>query len=120
MRVSYANAGLGTAYCEVMADMDWCRLLRNQFAHSKWYHTQQEGLCLINLEKVAKQKGPIGLLADNRRPLSLDLLKEQEGFFKYVQKCFWHLAEAYPQKLVRHSEPIYTLPERVAQPLMHH
>ena len=46
MRVAYTNAGFGKVHCEIIADMDWCRLLRNQFSHSHWYHTATEGLCL--------------------------------------------------------------------------
>ena len=119
MRVAYTNAGFGKVHCEIIADMDWCRLLRNQFSHSHWYHTATEGLCLVNLEKLAKQKGPIGQLADHRKPITLALLSEQERFFKYVQKCFWHLAEAYPTKVARHSAPIHALPATMPRPGMH-
>jgi hypothetical protein len=119
MRMAYTNAGLGNVYCEVIADMDWCRRLRNQFPHSNWYHTAMEGLCLVNLEELAKRKGPIGQLADHRKPLTLALLLEQERFFKYVQKCFWHLAEAYPTTAVRHSGPIHPLPATMQRPSMH-
>jgi hypothetical protein len=39
--------------------MDWCRQIRNQYAHCQWYWTAHEGLCFVDLEAVAKQVTPI-------------------------------------------------------------
>jgi hypothetical protein len=119
MRVSFASAGLGATYCDVIADMGWCRSLRNQYAHSNWYYTQPEGLCIIDLEVLAKQKGPLGFVTTGKKPLSLSLLLEQDAFFAYVKRCFWFLAEKYREKDNPNYHPLFPLPPQRPRPLMH-
>jgi hypothetical protein len=100
MRTKYADAGLGnTAYESFMADMDWCRGIRNQYAHCNWYDKEGEGLSFVDLEATAN------LVITNKRSLGeqrccvdVALLIEQESFFKYVQRGFWYLAASYREK----------------------
>jgi hypothetical protein len=91
----YTNAGLDADLVEVLDDMDWCREIRNQYAHCHWYWTQSEGLCFVNLEELAKQPTSIENLTGTRHPIKLPLLKEQEAFFDYVKETLWYLADAY-------------------------
>jgi len=50
---AYVGIELGPIYATTMADMDWCRQIRNQYAHCQWYYTAHEGLCFIDLEELA-------------------------------------------------------------------
>src|SRR5881394_1309771 len=87
----FTTVGLGASCIAALDDMDWCRELRNQYAHCSWYHTSAEGLGFVDLEKIVAVPGP---LAASRKLLSLALLQEQETFFRYVQRCYWYLEAA--------------------------
>ena len=67
------KANLQTELIETLEDMEWCRLIRNQYAHCHWYWTQQEGLCFVNLEELAEQPSPIVELMSNRHPIDVPL-----------------------------------------------
>jgi hypothetical protein len=51
----YAKACLHIELAEALQDMEWCRKIRNQYAHCQWYWTFQEGLCFVNLEDLANK-----------------------------------------------------------------
>jgi len=102
MRPAFVKANLEAIYTETMADMNWCRKLRNQYAHCQWYHTLREGVCFIELETFAKSAATLGRLTDNRHPISEDLLQRQMAYFKYVQRCFWNLRSEYCKLLPNH------------------
>jgi hypothetical protein len=92
MKTAYASIGLASKYNRTMANMDWCRTVRNQYAHCNWYDTTPEGLCFVDLEHTAKLKRKIKLVAAHRYPIDAVLLKRQEFYFTYVRQCYWHLA----------------------------
>jgi hypothetical protein len=50
MKVQYVNAKLAIDYKQTISDMQWCRKIRNQYAHSQWYYTPVDGLCFVDLE----------------------------------------------------------------------
>jgi hypothetical protein len=112
----YVANGLGTEHCETMSDMHWCRQIRNQYAHCNWYWTRQEGLCFVDLEGKAKIPAKITSVTDNRATLGLDLLKEQDSFFGYVRRCFWHLDWAYRTETGQQTILDHVRPARVARP----
>jgi hypothetical protein len=95
MTARYISAGLETKYRRTIANMDWCRTVRNQYAHCNWYDTSEEGLCFVDLEHTAKLKKKIVSVAKHRYPIDATLLIQQEQYFRYVQKCFWYLVESY-------------------------
>jgi hypothetical protein len=37
---------------EALADLDWCRLIRNQYSHCQWFWTAKDGLCFVNLKQT--------------------------------------------------------------------
>jgi hypothetical protein len=121
MKASYASSGFGAKYRRTIANMDWCRTVRNQYAHCNWYDTSTEGLCFVDLEHTATLKRTIRVITKHRRPLDTVLLSQQEAYFKYVQKCFWYLAEAYEssKSKPRHGSPLYTWPARINRPARH-
>jgi hypothetical protein len=90
MQPVFEAEGLGRECKAALDDMDWCRCLRNQYAHCTWYDTPHEGLGFVDLEKIVGVPGP---LMTHRKMLDLALLQEQETFFRYVQRCFWFLEE---------------------------
>jgi len=121
MKASYVSCSFGAKYRRTMANMDWCRTVRNQYAHCNWYDTSAEGLCFIDLEHTATLKRKIRVVTKHRRPLDAPLLIRQEAYFKYVQKCFWYLAEAYEisKGKRRHGGPLYTWPASINRPPKH-
>jgi hypothetical protein len=120
MKASYASAGLASKYSRAMANMDWCRTVRNQYAHCNWYDTNAEGLCFVDLEHTAKLKKEIRSVVAHRYPIDALLLKRQETYFGYVRKCYWHLAEAYRARGKAFKDgPLYPWPLRLARPPRH-
>jgi hypothetical protein len=69
----YLSVNLQTELAGALHDMDWCRQIRNQYAHCQWYWTAHEGLCFVDLEAVAKQVTPITELTKNKLPINLFL-----------------------------------------------
>jgi hypothetical protein len=121
MKASYASAGLASKYNHVIGNMDWCRTVRNQYAHCNWYDTTAEGLCFVDLEHTAKLKRKIKSVAAHRYPIDAVLLKRQETYFTYVRECYWHLAAAY--RIARgkgfKGGPLHPWPPRLARPPRH-
>jgi hypothetical protein len=121
MKASYAAAGLASKYNRTMKNMDWCRELRNQYAHCNWYCTSAEGLCFVDLEHTAQLKRRIKLVTKHRYPIDAMLLMRQESYFAHVRECYWHLAEAY---CIAHGKafkggPLHPWPPRLARPPRH-
>jgi hypothetical protein len=81
---AYNKVGLGSEYAQTMADMNWCRQIRNQYAHCQWYFTTQEGLCFTDLEDLAKQPARIARVTDVRFPVNVDLLSRQPATRRQV------------------------------------
>jgi hypothetical protein len=102
----YTKAGLHIELAEALDDMEWCRKLRNQYAHCQWYWTSQEGLCFVNLEELAKQPSPITALMDSRHSLNVALLSDQEEYLNYVKEHFAYLDDAYRAWDQKRSAPI--------------
>jgi hypothetical protein len=121
MKARFASVGLSSKYNPTMKNMDWCRKLRNQYAHCNWYDTTKEGLCFIDLERTAKLRRKIKSVTAHRRPIDVVLLKQQEDYFLYVRQCYWHLAEAYgiAQGKRVSGAPFHSWPARLARPPTH-
>jgi hypothetical protein len=120
MKQKFIDAGLAAPYQAALCDMDWCREIRNQYAHCHWYYTSHEGLCFLNLENSAKKSHPIIDVTDGRQRLDAELLIKLEAYFKYVQKCFWYLESAYAKWAGgRSSIPDGPLPPKLDRPQKH-
>jgi hypothetical protein len=113
MRSTYARAGVGTTYEQAISDMDWCRQIRNQYAHCQWYYTDQDRLCLVNLEDIAKLVPPITDLAARKVRVGLHLLEMQMNFFVHTRKRFWYLAEQCSRYLFALRKPGVPLPTSI-------
>jgi hypothetical protein len=40
MQATYAAASLSAPYKKTISDMQWCRRIRNQYAHCQWFYDQ--------------------------------------------------------------------------------
>jgi hypothetical protein len=116
MRDAFARISIEGAYTEAIADMGWCRTVRNQYAHCHWHDGGPHGLCFVDLEETAKKSalGPHRLY-----PVDTTLLAEQETYFKFVQKCFWHLTYRYEHWGEKYPTPGYELPKKLPRPKRH-
>jgi hypothetical protein len=124
LQSDFARAGLDAELRDALDHLEWCRGVRNQYAHCCWYWTLSEGLCFVNLEELAKQSATIGKLMEHRHPVDVTLLLEQENFFNYVKEYFVHLDTAYRAFLIRSLAPgrpitIFPKPSRVQRPRLH-
>ena len=121
MRSAYVSAGLEQKYVYAIEGIHWCREVRNQYAHCHWYDTKEEGLCFINLEDAAKSRNHLFPLASHRLPTNEPLLLKQEAYFKYTQKCLWHLEEAYKEFEGKKQKgvPLFAWPAEMRKPPRH-
>lgn len=114
MRARYNAVGLINPYSEAIADMGWCRQIRNQYAHCHWIpFMDQSGLGFYDLEDAAKANTKIRL---KRRDVNLTLLQEQENYFCYVKECFWHLYNEYQRLTGQLKAHPFLLPPKVPRP----
>jgi hypothetical protein len=118
MNAEYTKANLDSTVLETLADMDWCRKIRNQYAHAHWYYTGAEGLCFVNLEALVEQSAPIQKVTEGKYPIGLALLETQETYFGYVKECFWHLQHEFLTWAGRMSLP-FARPPKETRPLLH-
>jgi hypothetical protein len=119
MRPKYNAVGIDTDYETTIGGMDHCRRIRNQYAHSTWYDTKPEGLCILNLEDTAKLATPVTSVVSNRRSIDVALLRRQEDFFGYIQLSFWHLHWAYETAMKRPTAIDYQMPAAITPPPLH-
>jgi hypothetical protein len=121
---NYTNAGLEAGMREALSDVDWCRKLRNQYAHCQWGWTTTDGLFFVNLEDLAEQLDPITKVMAHSLPVDVPLLEEQEAYCNYVRECFMHLETAYlaldrARSGVRQPTHVSAKPSRKTRPPMH-
>jgi hypothetical protein len=127
LQADYGNAGLLADLTQALADLEWCRQIRNQYSHCHWYWTTKEGLCFVNLEELALQSTALTSVIVGRHPVDLALLQAQEAFFWYVKQYLMYLETAYRAwdqtrargGAARPSTLVYPKPQVVARPPAH-
>jgi hypothetical protein len=121
MKMQYVNANLAIDYKQTISDMQWCRKIRNQYAHCQWYYTAANGLCFVDLEATSLLSIPIANIESHKVRADIKLLQHQMDFFVYVRRRFWYLAEAYQMQKpgARLSSPIHAIPPIVVRPPLH-
>jgi hypothetical protein len=118
MRDEFDYIGLITPYSDALSDMDWCRQIRNQFAHSHWDadHTRKN-LRIFDLDRAARTKsGQVMARADY---VNLTLLQSQEVFFLYVHDCLRYLCAEYQIRANSAAIPSLPVPTKVIRPPKH-
>jgi hypothetical protein len=116
MRSAFEDAGLREPYCDMIADLGWCKATRNRYAHCHWYDTTEEGLCFIDLEAWAKKNVPLKF---KKYRLNLPLLEQQEAYFRYVQRSMWHLVQEKERASGKKVDNVWRRPVRLPRPEPH-
>jgi hypothetical protein len=114
MREKYEAADLLAAYEETISDVQWCRRLRNQYAHCHWTTSETE-LQFVQLDKAAKRSDPKMML--KKRSISETLLIEQEDFFAYTDECLWYLSKEYEKREGKIASQPWRAPQGKVPPL---
>jgi hypothetical protein len=116
MHDKFDAIGLLNPYHEAIADMGWCRKIRNQFAHSHWVvdHPPPLGLSIVNLEEAARTRS--GAVIVRRDYITLTLLQEQESYFLYVHSCIYYLAREYKFRARGFPTHSVQLPRKIVRP----
>jgi hypothetical protein len=97
-----------------VGDMDFCRRVRNQYAHCHWLDTDDDGLCFRLLEPTASKPNVTYAKAYKA---DATLLAQQETYFLYVGRCLWYLADTANKAAGKSStRPLRRLPKKVARP----
>ena len=105
-------------YAEAITAARHCMAFRNQYAHCTWVSDPDGQLRFGNLEDAAKQTGTKSTIA--MRPLTLDLLKRQYGYFSFAEHQLLWVTDEYrlKTKQKRKLEPNQRIPKpkRVSPP----
>ena len=117
----FKKAGQEAEMREALDDVNWCRKLRNQYAHCQWGWTQPLGLFFVNLEDLADD--PALIVQVMNKPLYVDvpLLTAQEEYCNYVREQFMHLQTAYEAWDRKSSTPkmarfVFPKPPKITRP----
>lgn len=92
-RVPYTTLGLGDEF-EMMIDaFDYCRRIRNKYAHAYWHDpVQGKRLCYVSLEELADEDQPVNDLGKlTFFFIDEPLLFQQEIYFEFVRALLSYL-----------------------------
>jgi len=123
LREKFSATPLYNTYCEAVADVHWCRRIRNQYAHCYWelqgklLGGASGGLIFVNLDDVAQEHGNPNIFL-HRKIITLTLLKSQAEYYLFVRSCLIHLYDSYSALLGKSPLHILPLPKKVARPLL--
>ena len=85
-RQVFANLGLDTEFAKAIDDMNYCRTIRNQYAHCIWHDDGSGQLGFVNLEEIARDNAFVpNLLGLTTRYLDIGLLRGQDNFLANVE-----------------------------------
>jgi hypothetical protein len=85
-RQVFIGLGLDAEFANAIADMDYCRTIRNQYAHCIWHNDGSRRLGFVNLEELAKGNVFVpNLIGVITRYLDVSLLQEQETYQSNVE-----------------------------------
>jgi hypothetical protein len=85
-RQVFIGLGLGQEFNTAIADMNYCRRIRNQYAHCQWVNDGNGFLGFVNLEEIAKLNTLIRDMSTlTHRHIDVPLLQEQEKFLDDVE-----------------------------------
>jgi hypothetical protein len=115
---------MGEGLDQALQDLDWCRRVRNQYAHWHWGWGWDlaQGLFFVNLEELAMRAEPITKLITGEHRVDVAPLEEQESFFLYGKPSFWHFDTARKAMEVPAGHAgrlIFPMPVRRDRPEIH-
>lgn len=118
VKADYIARDLGQPFFDGITNMQWCRRVRNQYAHCQWY-PKDGRLCFVEIESMLDSHEPIDRISDGRTGIDADLLKEQISFFDYTRQYFWYLAGQYRVSVGKLHKSSFPMPPKRPQPAMH-
>ncbi len=113
MREKFRKADLEPPYSEFVADLGYCKTIRNQYAHSHWITSDDGRLCFFSFEEGAKKGGEFSMKS---RPLDLPLLRRQELYFNFVWVGLMLLYRRYEHFMGRDGEKLWEFPKKLDRP----
>jgi len=120
LRPKYIDAGLDVLMSDIFDDLNFCRLVRNQYAHCVWgWDSPKQRLFFVDLEALADQPLDMKItkLMCGRRWLDVKILSHQEAYFTYVKESLYHLESAYTGWLAMKTAPyVFPRPPKLVRP----
>jgi hypothetical protein len=108
--------GLGTEFEMAMGAVQYCRKIRNQYAHCHWL-VQQGRVGFVDLEELAKGNSVIiGTSEMAWRKIDDELVTEQEQYFNYAGDLLFWVGEEAGLKTGKSQKHEYPKPRQVASP----
>jgi hypothetical protein len=117
-RVPYAALNLGAEFGILIDAFDYCRRIRNKYAHAYWHDPDNgKALCYVSLEELADEDDPVDDLT-NLVFYYLDepLLLRQEAYYQYVQDLLRHVNYEGQFRAKKIRENIFQLPTPPQKP----
>lgn len=112
------NENLGNQFAIAVAAMQYCRQIRNQYAHCQWWDGENERVNFIALEEAAKENRLFQSFTKiDIRSVTLSLLESQKEYFEYVQKMFqWIVHQARVLNKLDKVSPFPSCPKPLERP----
>jgi hypothetical protein len=119
-RPVYLRLGLRAEFDEAIASMRHYRVIRNQYAHCRWWADNSGKLAFANLEDAASRATAVpDLLSLQAKHIDVLLLGSQEAFYSYTEGMLrWvnYEGRRLDGEFPSHSVP---KPARMSQPPPH-
>jgi hypothetical protein len=110
---AFKRVNLEDEYTYTHAAVRHCLRIRNQHAHSQW--GDLEGLHLSNAERAFSQP----LKPIEWKPITLELLKQQEAYFEHTRLCVLTMITLLEQAQKRVQHIRLTMPKALPRPNLH-
>jgi hypothetical protein len=109
--------GLKSEFETAYSAADYCRKIRNQYAHCHWLGDKEKGLFFSNIEpSAAKKTGDVIMRFSH---IDEPLLQKQEAYFAETQIRLWWIAEGLKMKAAGQSIPKFSIGKPARQPPRH-
>ncbi len=115
----YLSLSLGAEFNEAITALRYCRLIRNQYAHCRWWDDNSGKLAFANLEDAARLPTVVPDLL-NLLPKHVDvaLLQSQEAFYTYTDQILAWVNYEGRTRANLPSGPV-PRPQRMVPPPLH-
>ena len=90
-RRAYRNLGLENQFSEAIAAVQFCRRIRNQFAHCHWHNDLTGKLSFVRLTEIAGNNIEADLSNLTIHYVDVPLLELQETYFKFASRWLTYL-----------------------------
>jgi len=111
----FKTLDLEAEFVEGIALFDYCRTIRNQYAHSVFWDDWGENFGFGNLEDIARQALPLKSFNTlPRKPIDVPTLQLQEDYFEHVESYFlWLVNEGRRRSNLQYTSRLKppTLPQ---------